>query len=92
MAYEPQRCYGCGSLVEITDFDPRGITRIPDKRVRHGEVVFAPPLCWDCRGVVLLEEPPEGVLIPFDFANPPDPMTIPRGAFPVIKARYGPPG
>lgn len=56
---EPLRCTLCGTFVEITvevevELPFGTLPLINDSRVPEGNLFVAPPLCWECRGGVLL--------------------------------------
>lgn len=59
----PKPCVLCGTLVELT---PAGMLHgLPfgcapafhDDRMPAGIMLLAPPICWACRGVVILDLP-----------------------------------
>lgn len=38
---------------------PWGTPVVHESRMRPNEHIFSPPLCWNCRGAVLLNMPPD---------------------------------
>lgn len=54
---EPRPCVGCRTLVEPSGIGSYGQALVHESRMTPNEHMIAPPLCWDCRGVVLLNPP-----------------------------------
>lgn len=42
---------------------PMGMQMVDESRLRPGESFFSAPLCWECRGAVLLDLPPAEQLL-----------------------------
>lgn len=81
----PKPCVGCGTLIESSGDGPYGAIR--ESRLQPNEYIISPPLCWDCRGAVILNMPPiDQFVMPapgplgemgFRCANLPQPGSIP---------------
>ena len=50
---QPQPCFGCRRPVEALRVDGRSV--VIDRRLPERVLFVGPPLCWNCRGVVLLD-------------------------------------
>lgn len=87
MQLTPRPCFGCKTLVEPSGVGSYGQTLVHESRMKPNELIISPPLCWDCRGAVLLDTPPaEEFLLPapgilgemgFRCDRPPAPGAIP---------------
>lgn len=42
---------------------PWGTPLVHESRLRPNERIFSPPLCWNCRGAVLLNMPPDDAFL-----------------------------
>lgn len=56
-------CVACRSLVEMS-IGADGRREVVDQRVGPDQVVYAPPLCWGCRGAVFLDPPDPSLFRP----------------------------
>jgi hypothetical protein len=63
MQLRPLPCVGCRRLVEPSGMNPDGMQFVDERRLRPGETFFSAPMCWDCRGAVLLDMPPASQLL-----------------------------
>jgi hypothetical protein len=86
MRPEPFPCYACGKPAEADGFAPDGNRMIEDRRSPPGELFFGPLLCWDCRGVVLLQPPDRHLLVTPEGLGPAL-AALPPGAFPFLRWR-----
>jgi hypothetical protein len=57
MQLTPKPCLGCRTLVEPSGIGSYGQALVNESRMSPNEHFIAPPLCWECRGVVLLDPP-----------------------------------
>lgn len=52
----PVRCAMCGAPVEV-DAMAGNLSLVADRRAPENVVMLTPPLCWTCRGGVILTCP-----------------------------------
>lgn len=58
--YQPKPCTFCGAPVEaIPGTRPGELDRVPDRRMPRNAILIYPPVCWECRGGVIMQLPRE---------------------------------